>query len=203
MGSQIFSSGLGELLLHTVLQHRVLDVPCRSLMSVYLLIVPRGCLAPGPSGGCSFSMQCWCKYAGVVIIMAHRNTCLSTAVLYQQEFTPSIPRDFSRSQFVLGRYPITTQLGLWMQKYADSTVCSLRMQGQGLGTCSVLFGKGWYLLSLLFADAQSHAVCRWLHPPQLSDLWLRHCLSAMNLSSQHGAQKQSFRLRLHSSVTAP
>lgn len=202
MGSQVFSSGLGELLLCAMLQHRVLDVPRRSLMSVYLLTVPRGCLAPRPSGGCSFSMQCWCKYPGVVIIMAHRNTCLSTAVLYQQEFTSSMPRDFSRSQFVPGRYLITTQLGLQMQKYADSTVRSLGMQARGLGTCSASFRKGWHLLSLLFADIQFHAVCRWLQPPQLSALWLRHCLSAVNLGSQHGAQEQSFRLHLHC-VTAP
>lgn len=123
--------------------------------------------------------------------MAHRNTRLSTAALYQQEFTSSVPRDFSRSQFVPGRYPITTQLGPRMQNYEDSTVCSLGMQAQGLGTCSALFRKGWYLFSLLFADTQSHAVCRWLQPPQLSDLWLRHCLSAVSLSSQRGAQKHS------------
>lgn len=69
-------------------------------MSVYLLIVPRGCLTVSPSGGCNFLMQCWshlceggsyspseqCQWHSVVIMPQRNTTCLPTAILYQQYF---------------------------------------------------------------------------------------------------------------------
>lgn len=61
-----------------------------------------------------------------------------------------MPGVFSRSQFVLGRYPITTQLRLWMQKYADSIVCSLRMLFRVLVHLFLYSGMADYIFYLFF-----------------------------------------------------
>lgn len=199
-------------------------------MSVYLLIVPRGCLAVNPSGGCNFLMQCWshlceggsyfpseqCQWPSVVI-MPQRNTCLPTAILYQQYFFNAL--NFFKITVCPGEIPSYNKVSCLdgNQDFGCSEFSSFHVHCssssdsgggavnveicrqhcvqhqdvvQALGICISLFGKGCLYFFFAFCrDRVSHSLEVIASTQASTLLGCYHVLVGKQLNSQHTAQK--------------